>query len=80
MKRSLIWNYYYWEPLKNMFSIQLVPRLFMFWYACGISRQSNMSINCEVSLFQCEKEQHTMPDICCAVGCQNRIEIVSKHS
>ena len=29
---------------------------------------------------QHEKKQHAMPDTCCAVGCQNRIEILSKLS
>ena len=27
-----------------------------------------------------ERKQHAMPDICCVVGCQNRIEILSKLS
>ena len=46
--------------------------LFTFQYACAISWQSKININCEASLFQRERKQHTMPDTCCAVGCQNR--------
>ena len=56
------------------------PSLFTFYYACAISWQANININCGVSLFQREKKQHAMPDTCCAVGCQNRIEILSKLS
>ena len=39
-----------------------------------------MNINCEVSLFQRERKQHSMPNTCCAVGYQNRIEILPKLS
>ena len=47
---------------------------------CATSWQSNININPEASLFQHDREQHTMSDTCCAVGCQNRIEILSKLS
>ena len=47
---------------------------------CAFSWQSNININPEASPFQRDREQHTMPDTCCAVGCQNRIEILSKFS
>ena len=42
-----------------------------------LSLGSQIQTNCEVSLFQHERKEHAMPDTC-GVGCQNRIEMLSK--
>ena len=62
----------YWWVCSNIDGL-FQPSLFTFYYACAISWQANININCEASLFQREKKQHAMPDTCCAVECQIEI-------